>query len=203
MFRNLEKQTYLLYFKDGIIELLFGSMFILHAVNTWFDMEQIFRPYWLRVLLIPIAVALALAKELITKKRIGKVTFTKNRKKKSRKMFIVVVIAQVITLIVFYLAATGKIQTEQKSSLIALFIEFTFLILVFYALTFFTGYQTFLIAGLVFAFSTPFLILLNPELHHSNIRIGIMLTAGFSFCTFGTIRLVEFLKKYPKPLSNE
>lgn len=203
MFRNIEKQTYLLYFKDGIIELLFGSMFILHAVNTWFDMEQIFRPYWLRVLLIPVTLVLVIIKELITKKRIGKVTFTKNRKKKSRKMFIVVVFAQIITLIVFYLAATGKIQTEQKTRLIPLLIEFTFLILVFYALTFFTGYQTFLIAGLVFAFSTPFLLLLNPELHHSNIRIGIMLTAGFLFSTFGTIRLVEFLKKYPKPFCNE
>jgi len=203
MFRKLEKQTYLLYFKDGIIELLFGSMFIIHTVNTWIDMEQIFRPYWLRILLIPVTIVLVLIKELITKKRIGKVTFTKSRKKKSRTMFIVVIIAQIITLIVFYLAATGKIQTEHKSKLIPLLIEFTFLVLVFYALTFFTGYQTFLIAGLVFAFSTPFLVLLNPELHHSNIRLGIMLTAGFSFLTFGMIRLVEFLKKYPKPQYDE
>jgi len=203
MFRNLEKQTYLLYFRDGIIELLFGCIFIIHAVNTWFDMEEIFRPYWLRVLLIPVTIVLVLIKELITKKRIGKVTFTKNRKKKNRRMFILVIIAQVITLIVFYLAATGKIQAEQKSKLIPLLIEFTFLVLVFYALTFFTGYQTFLIAGLIYAFSTPFLVLINPELHHSNIRLGIMLTAGFSFITFGTIRLVEFLKKYPKSQHDE
>ena len=203
MFRNLEKQTYLLYFKDGIIELLFGSMFILHAVNTWFDMEQLFRPYWLRLLLIPVAIALALTKELITKKRIGKVTFTKPRKKKTRKMFIMVVIAQIITLIVFYLAATGKIQSEQKNKLIPLLIEFTFLVLVFYTLTYFTGYNTFLVAGLIFAFSTPFLILINPELHHSNIRIGIMLTAGFSFGTFGAIRLIGFLKRYTKTAGNE
>lgn len=203
MFKQLEKQAYLLYFKDGIFELLFGSIFIIYAVNTWFDMEQLPSPVWQRLLIIPVSVVLALLKEFVTKKRIGKVKFTRKRKQKSTWMFVMVITVQLITLIAYLLAATGKLGAEQKTSLIGLLIEFVILVLLFYGLTWFTGYNTFLIAGLVFAFSTPFLLLLNPELHHSNIRIGIMLTAGFSFCTFGMIRFVDFLKKYPKPLSHE
>ena len=118
-------------------------------------------------------------------------------------MFAVVITAQVITLAAYLLAINGKFGTEQKTSLVGLLIEFMFLVAIFYAVTWFTGYNTFLFAGLVFAFSTPFLLMLNPELHHSNLRIGIMLTAGFSFGTFGVIRFIEFLKKYPKLQDHE
>ena len=203
MFKNLEKQTYLIFFKDGIIELLFGCIFIIYAANTWFDMENLFRPFWLRVLIIPIAIALALVKEFVTKKRIGKVSFTKKRRQRSIWMFAILITAQIVTLIAYLLATTGKPGIEQKTSLIGLTVEFMFLILVFYALTWVTGYNSFLMAGLVFAFSTPFLILMNPDLHHSSIRIGIMIIAGFSFLIFGIIRLAGFLKKYPEAHSYE
>ena len=203
MFKQLEKQTYLLYFKDGIFELLFGSIVIIYAINTWFDMEQLPSPFWQRILIIPVAIFLALLKEFITKRRIGTASFSRKRKRKSKWMFTVVITAQILIFIAYLLAATGRIGSEQKTSLLGLLIEFMILIAIFYALTWFTGYNTFIIAGLVFAFSTPFLILLNPEFHHSNLRIGIMLTAGFSFCTFGVIRFIQFLKKYPKPQNNE
>ena len=203
MFKNLEKQTYLLYFKDGIFELLFGSMFIIFAVKTWFDMQEIFRPYWLRLLIVPLALVFAFVKEFVTKKRIGKVYFSKNRKQKTKWMFAVVIAAQLITLVVFLLAISGKITTAGKTSLLSLLIEFVFLVLIFYALTWFTGYQTFVLAGLVFAFSTPFLLLINPELHHSIFRIGILILAGIVFFTFGIIRFVQFLKNQPKPQHHE
>jgi len=203
MFKNLEKQTYLLYFKDGIFELLFGSMFIIFAANTWFDMQEIFRPYWLRLLIIPVAVVLAFFKEFITKKRIGKVQFSKLRRKKSRWMFVLVIAAQIITLVAFLLAATGKISSAGRTSLLGLLIEFFSLVSIFYALTWFTGYNTFVFAGLVFAFSTPFLLLINPELHHSLLRIGIMIVAGSSFFVVGMVRFINFLKKFPKSPHNE
>lgn len=203
MFKQLEKQTYLLYFKDGIFELLFGSMFIIFAVNTWFEMHEIFRPYWLRLLIIPLAVVLAMLKELITKKRIGKVQFSNLRRRKNKWMFAVVIAAQIITLIVYLLAVKGKITNSGRTSPLNLLIEFFFLVIIFYALTWFTGYNTFVIAGLVFAFSTPFLLLINPELHHSLLRIGIMICSGLTFFIFGMVRFINFLKKFPKPQSHE
>ena len=203
MFKNLEKQTYLLYFKDGIFELLFGSIFIIFAANTWFDMQEIFRPYWLRLLLIPVAVIFALIKEFVTKKRMGKVYFSKNRRQKTKWMLAVVIAAQLITLVVFLLATTGTINTAGKTNLISLLIEFIFLVSIFYAITWFTGYKTFVLAGLVFAFSTPFLILINPELHHSIFRLVIMIFAGIVFCTSGIIRFVQFLKNHPIIQSHE
>jgi hypothetical protein len=203
MFKQLEKQTYLIYFKDGIFELLFGSIFIIFAINTWFDREELVSPYWLRLLIIPVSIVLALIKEFVTKKRIGKVSFSKMRRQKSKWMYIVLILAQIIILIAFLLASTGNLGADQKTSLVGLLIEFMILVLIFYSVTWFTGYNTFLFAGLVFAFCTPFLLLINPELHHSNIRIGLMLTAGFSFCIFGVIRFSQFLKKYPKTKSNE
>ena len=84
MFKQLEKQTYLLFFKDGIFELLFGGIFIIYAINTWFEMSQLSSPLWQRLLIIPLSVILALLKELVTKKRIGKVTFSKKRKQKTK-----------------------------------------------------------------------------------------------------------------------
>ena len=203
MFKQLEKQTYLLYFKDGIIELLFGSIFIIYALNTWFDMEQLPSPFWQRFLMIPVAILLALLKEFITKKRIGTVSFSRKRKKKRKWMFIVLLTAQIIILIAYLIASKGRIVGEQKTSLFGLLVEFSFIVVIFYSLTWFTSYKTFLIAGLIFAFSTPFLIFLNPEFHHSNLRIGVMLTAGFSFFTFGIIRFIQFLRKYPKQKNNE
>ena len=203
MFRQLEKQTYLLYFKDGIIELLFAGIFIIHAVNTWFDMQELFRPYWLRVLLIPVAIILSLVKEFITKKRIGKVSFSKYRKRKTALLFAVVIAAQVFTLIIFILAWKGKIGNEGRNGIVGLLIEFSLFILVFAVITWLTGYNTFLLAGLAFAFSTPFILLLNPDLHQSYLRIGLMMSIGFAFLIVGSIRLIRFLRKYPKPVLNE
>lgn len=203
MFKNLEKQTYLLYFKDGIFELLFGSMFIIFAINTWFDMYDIFRPLWLRLLIVPVAAGIALLKEFFTKRRIGTIHFSKKRRKKTGWMIGLVIAAQIATLIVFLLSNAGKISTAEKTGLLSLLIEFFFLVLIFYAVTWFTGYKTFVLAGLVYAFSTPFILLLNPELHHSLLRIGIMMFAGFVFLIFGIIRFFHFLKEYPKPAGHE
>lgn len=202
-FKNIEKQSYLLFFKDGIIELLFGVIFIVYAINTWFDSQELFRPIWLRILIVPAAIILALIKEWITKPRLGKVSFSKQRKKRSKWLLFILIIIQIITLIAYIFSSKGIILPEDKISFYSLLVEFIFLIGVLYLVTWFTGYPTFFIAGLVFAFSTPFLLLLNPELHQSYIRIGMMLTASFSFCIFGIIRFVQFLKTYPNPQSNE
>ena len=196
--KNIEKQTYLLLFKDGTIELLFGSIFLIYALNTWYEMHQFFRPYWLRLLILPVTLVLVILKERIIKPRLGYVSLSKLRRRKNRGLLIFLAIVQILTLAAYLLSVKDIILPEEKTGFFALLTEFILLIGILLSITLVTGYPAFFIAGLVFAFSTPFLIFLNPDLHLSNLRVGIQSFAGFLFFCYGILRLLRFLKTYPK-----
>jgi hypothetical protein len=202
-FKKLEKNTFHLYFKDGIFELLFGSIFIIYATNSLFDQYNIEQPLLMRLLTIPVTVVLVLVKQLITTPRLGYVSFSRSRKKKQKWALYVAILAQMIALVAFVLSLSGVISTNDKSRVLSLLIEFLFFILLFGALYYYTGYITFFVVGLIFACSIPLTIFLQPWLHTRNYGYALMATAGVIFLIIGAKKIIVFLQTYPKRNNDE
>ena len=198
LFTQLEKQSFHNYFKDGIFEILFGSMFIIFIINSYSFNAGHENSLFVRLLIIPVSLILALIKMFITNRRVGYVKFSKPRRKKQKWVLFVAVVAQIIPLAAYILSLKGIIQTEQKSQFFSLFIEFMFLILVFGLISYFTQYPVFFIVGIIYAFGVPFTIYLKPWLKTRDYGYGLMAIAGIILLVYGFYRFVLFLKNYPK-----
>ncbi|MBN1821092.1 MAG: hypothetical protein JW833_10255 [Prolixibacteraceae bacterium] len=202
LFREIEKTSFHLHFKDGMFELLFGSMFISFVINSFMDNSGYVSPLFIRLLIIPVAIILALLKLLITQPRIGSVKYSEPRRNKQKWVLITAISAQVITFILYYLSVKGIIHTETKSRFTSLLIEFMFLILVFGLISYNTSYSLFFIVGVVYAFGVPFTIFLEPWIHTRNYGYGFIAIAGIIILITGIIKLLSFLKKYPKTVTD-
>ena len=202
-FKPLEKQSFHLYFQDGIFEMLFGFLFLIFVFNSSSYNMGKENSLFVRLLMVPISFILALLKIFLTQPRIGLVKFSKRRRKKQTWVLIVAVIAQIIPLIAYILSAKGILQSEQKNHFLPLFIEFMFFILVFSLISYFTEYPVFFIVGLVFALGIPLTIYLQPWLKSRDYGYGLMAVTGLVLLVYGVYKMVLFLKMYPRVTSNE
>ncbi|NQU86642.1 MAG: hypothetical protein HQ541_12855 [Mariniphaga sp.] len=203
LFNQLEKKSFHIYFKDGIMELLFGSIFLIYFTNSILDNLEITSPLLVRFLILPVTLILVLIKTLITNPRIGSVKYSKARRKKRKWVLYIAFSAQMLTAVAYFLSVKVIIQTEQKSQFIPLLIEFMFLILIFGLISYYTEYSIFFIVGLIYALSVPFTIFLQPWIHTRNYGYGLMAIAGLVILTIGFYKFFVFLKEYPKIAKNE
>ncbi|MDQ1266340.1 MAG: hypothetical protein QG635_1492 [Bacteroidota bacterium] len=195
---DLEKKSYLVYFSDGIIELLFGAMLLIFCINRFLDNNGIESPVYLRFLIIPIALLLAGIKSFVTKKRLGYVKFSIERRKKRKTIILISIAAQLIALTALILSITGVLHTTEKNSIISLIIEFFFLVGTLGLVSYFTSYLSFLIFGIIMAISSPFIIFLNKFFNADLIGYSILILSGIIYLIYGSMSLKKFLNKYPK-----
>ena len=157
----------------------------------------------MRILLVPIVIALSLVKIFITQKRIGYVKFRRSRNRKRLISFIVATSALVFTTVIYILAASGSMETEQKDAQLTLLIEFVFLVSVFFLLAYFTDYYKFYLVGLAMGFGSPVSKYLEPYLGSRYYGLALVFIIGTYLLASGIILLITFLNQYPETVNNE
>ena len=201
--KTLESKTYRMLYRDGIFDLVFGSMLIIYSINMYLYINNIDTPFIMRILLIPIVIALSLVKIFITQKRIGYVKFRRSRNRKRLISFIVATSALVFTTVIYILAASGNMETEQKDAQLTLIIEFVFLVSVFFLLAYFTDYYKFYLVGLAMGFGSPVSKYLEPYLGSRYYGLALVFIIGVYLLASGIILLVTFLNQHPETVNNE
>jgi len=201
--KTLERKTYRMLYRDGIFDLSFGSMLIIYSINMYLYINNIDTPFIMRILLVPIVIALSLVKIFITQKRIGYVKFKRSRNKKRLISFIVATSALMFTTIIYILAVKGKMDASDKNEWLHLLIEFIFLVSVFFLLAYFTEYNKFYIIGLAMGFGSPVSKYLEPYLGTRYYGLALVFIIGTYLLASGIILLIIFLNRYPETVNNE
>ena len=201
--KTLETKTFRMLYRDGIFDLVFGSMLIIYSINMYLYINNIDTPFIMRILLIPVVIALSLVKIFITQKRIGYVKFRRSRNRKRLISFIVATSALVFTTVIYILAASGNMEAEQKDAQLTLIIEFVFLVSVFFLLAYFTDYYKFYLVGLAMGFGSPVSKYLEPYLGSRYYGLALVFIIGIYLLASGIILLVTFLNQHPETVNNE
>jgi len=199
----LEKKTYRMLYRDGIFDLAFGAMLIIYSINMYLYINNIDTPFIMRILLVPVVCILAAIKLLFTQKRIGYAKFRRTRNRKRLMSFIIATAALVFTTIIYILAASGKMDSEQKDAWFPLLIEFVFLVSVFFLLAYFTDYYKFYLIGLTMGFAAPVSKYLELYLDTRYYGLALAFIVGLYLLASGIILLITFLNKFPKTVNNE
>ena len=195
---NLEKSTFRLLYRDGIFDLAFGSMLIIYSINMYLDINDIETSIFLKILLVPVVVILALVKGFITQKRIGYVKFKAVRNRKRLVSFIIAIAALLLTSIVYILAVGGKIESPAKNEWFPLLLEFIFLVGIFFLMAYFTDYYKFYIVGIIMGLASPASIFLEPYLGTRYFGLALQFIAGSYLLISGIILFITFMAKFPK-----
>lgn len=200
---KLERDTFRIYYSDGIMDLAFGSMLIIFSINTFTSLNGAEESLIMRILIIPVILLLVLYKTFVTSKRLGYVKFSSVRNRKRLIAILIAAGAMVITAIIFYYSSSGKISNEQKNDFIPLLIEFSALVLIFSLIAYFTDYYNLYIVGLAMAIGSPLSLMLEPYAGTRIHTIAIMFFAGLGLFLHGIILLVKFLNRFPKTSGHE
>ncbi len=186
--KEIEKKAFTSYHQDGVIEILVGIIFILYGSVLLAGKAGFIGLCWMPALLI------VPFKKIITIPRMGFVTFHSTRKIKMTKIALVIFIAGAFTLLLILLNYKGQGLSgwinDNLIFLIGLFVAFPPLVGA-YSLGVKRFYFFAVLIACVF-FVEHFFVGSFP---YNALIFGLILL------TSGTIVLIQFLKKYPKPES--
>ena len=195
----LELRLYLTNYRDGLFDMIFAMMLIISGSNQLFTYLDLERPIYLKLGILIFVAIFLLVKRFVSNPRSGKVTFSKERKKKRARAIIIAISAQVFTAIVLYAAIKNLLPEGENSQLVSLIIEFLFLLIVFSSLGYYSDYKWFYFVGIIYALAWPVNYLLQPVLNTLIPGIILQLAAGLFLLLIGMVHFISFLKEYPKP----
>jgi len=195
----LELRLYLSNYRDGLFDMFFAMMLIISGTNQLFTHLDLEEPIYLRFGILIILAIFLLVKRFVSNPRSGKVTFSRERKKKRAKAIIIAIAAQVFTAIILYAAIKNLLPEGENSELVSLIIEFLFLLIVFSSIGYYSDYKWFYFIGIVFALAWPVNYLLQPVMHTVLPGIILQLAAGLFLLLVGIGHFVSFLREFPKP----
>jgi hypothetical protein len=194
----LEKSTFRLLYRDGIFDLAFGSMLIISSINIYLDINDIETSIFLRILLVPVVVILAIIKGFITQKRIGYAKFKPVRNRKRLVSFIIAILALLLTSVIYILAVGGKIDSSAKNEWFPLLLEFIFLVGIFFLMAYFTDYYKFYLVGIIMGLASPVSRFLEPYLGTRYFGLALQFIAGSYLLISGIFLFITFMVKFPK-----
>lgn len=203
IFKNLERSTFRTYYRDGIFDLVFGSMLLIYCLNMYLDSKGGETSFIITILIIPVAIVLAVVKKFLTSPRIGYVKFRKVRNKKRLKAMILATAALVLTTVVYYFAARGAITSSGKNSVLPLILEFIFLVGLFSLLAYYTDYYDFYTVGLAMGLGSPLATLFQPLTGSEIYGKIILFAAGLYLLMKGIYNFSTFFSKFPKHVNHE
>lgn len=184
--KEIEKKAFTLYHQDGLIEILIGIVFILYGSVLLAGKAGFIGLCWLpAILIVPF-------KKKITVPRMGFVTFRSSRKIKITKASLIMLISGVAALLFILLNFHTKGITAWIDNNMILLIGIFVAIPPFIG-AFLLNIRRFYFYSLLIAcifFVEHFFIGSFP---YNSLIFGLILL------TSGTIVLIQFLKKYPKP----
>ena len=194
---QVEKETFLLFYKDGVIDLAMSSWLIIFAVNKIVDFYGIESPYIIRILIVPISIALALFKQFVTQPRIGFVRFGIRRRIKMLIIYIGLLVIFSLGLFIWLAISLGFIRND-IDRFVSLSIEIIVLLVIFIALGILTGYSKYIILGVFFVISSPVTLIISKYLEFEFYGIVIAFIGGIYFLVEGTTAMIKFFKTYRK-----
>jgi len=192
--KELEKNTWTLFFQNGLIDIQIGLIFVVASICMIFSDIR----YYLMFLYLVPGILFILAKKYIVAPRMGIVKFSRRRKRKSAILTIVIttILVFLVTLTVIAKTNTNIIPPGIASQVVISAIILIICLSIAFFLNFNRMYiYAFLITG-SFVFSE--IIRANP---------GIVSRGGYAYLLpavvmigTGSVYLVRFLKKYPLPV---
>ena len=184
--KEIEKKAFTSFHQDGLIEILVGLVFILYGSVLLTGKAGFIGLCWMPALLI------VPFKKLITIPRMGYVTFRSSRKIKMTKIGLVLLITGSFTLLLILLNYKGQGLNEWINE------NQIFLIGIFVTIPPLVGAYSLGIQRFYF-----YSVLLACVFFIENFIVGSFpynaLIFGLILLTSGTIVLIQFVKKFPKP----
>ncbi len=194
------QKMYALTYKDGLVDLMIGSFFALLAFQE--PLEQKGFAVWVSYLPAFAAMAVGLVVYAVVKRkvvmpRIGRAEISMRRNPARRNIFLYAVALQLVTLVIYILAATGKLGEVFPSRpgwlIDAFFAVATFGFFAFLGYT--ADAPRFYIYGLVLGATMMIQFSLRGDMRLVA-QLPIMV-AGLVMVAGGVITLISFLKQYP------
>ena len=182
---RIERRAWRSYHQDGLIDLALGVLLLFVFAGSIAD-----HFHWVAiVLLLLVGPSLALAKRLLTAPRMGTVEFSAARKTRKRRvvLFIALLVAATTLIPVF---GGGEAWLRSHGTFVS-FALGVWIFAAFAAMAFWLDLQRMYGVGLLFGAAFTLTELLDTPLP--------LLFAGTLVALSGIVRLVAFLRRYPKP----
>ena len=195
----IEKNLQLRYYRDGFTDYFWGFFLLLAGLNTLFIRLDKERPLILILAFIPLLIAYLLCRYYITNPRLGYVRFKKPRRQMRVRILILALVAQLLTAAVFFSATYNLVPREVFSKLINPYTEFFFLVVLFSVIAYFMHYYTLYLVGWTAAVAFPVSEILSAYVNTAWMGFAVYFFSGTILVVLGSIRLFQFLRKYPKP----
>jgi len=188
--KSIERQAYLSYHQDGLIDIFVGILLILMGVMIWF-LPTVW--YFLVGGFIALFSSYAAAKNRITIPRIGYAEFTSARRLRIKYIFLVMVVllvfGNVLAIIAMLYPPLGVLIFESA---------FTILIvgavgsIIFAVIGFGSNIRRFYVYAIIFLGSAV------STFYFPIIAVLPLVAVGLAMTLFGLVLLYRFLRKYPK-----
>lgn len=201
--QSIEKRAYISFHSDGLWEMAFGMMILAGVFRGM--IPDLGAPV-IVAQLVSIAVALsgalivAWGKKRITIPRIGYVRFGKERKRKLRGLYAVIILGVAASIVIWVLAVRGPQDDAMGGSAPTYLMPgvITMLLLtVFAAMAYFLDYPRFYAYAVLIASREPVLVYLTDQ---TELKAVYLLTDGIPalvLLIIGSITLRNFMKRYP------
>jgi len=180
--RRMEARLFSSYFQDGAWDVMVGMLILAMAIRTFID-------HWTVSLLGLVGVLyVILIRMFVTRKRLGVARFKAFRKRKRSRMLLVILAANLVTLVLLLATLFGAHPSQALSAAVIVVL----VILTFSMVAYFMDYWRFFIWGALLAGT-----ILIMELYGEGPGSWASLAVGSGVTLAGIYYLVSFLSKYP------
>ena len=186
---RIEQRAWRSYHQDGLMDIAFGAMLLVVFAGSAADQF-----HWVGIpLLLVVGPALALAKRLVTAPRLGSVKFGEARKARKRRVVLVIALLVAATMLVpVVLGGDDWLRAHFAFMSVALGV---WVFAAFAAIAFWLQLTRMYVVGMLFGGAFTLAELLDSPLP--------FLVAGAAVAISGTVQLVRFLRRYPRPVSGD
>jgi len=195
--KALEKKAWISTFRDGLLDIFLGLMFLVISFRPFLDDIGISRPWDAIIstmLIFSIVLFYIVGKKFITIPRIGLVKFGPKRKARSKKLFVIIAIFIVVTNIILILEINKTASLAHLTGLALYMMRFGIGLLLL-------GLPISLIAYFMEIkrlYLIAVLVAVAESVYGYVGSIGFIVTGGIILLT-GLVIFIRFLRDYPLP----
>lgn len=184
---QLERTAWRSYHKDGLMEIAFGTLLLVVFAGSAADQFR----WFAYALLLLVGPALALAKRMVTAPRMGSVEFGEARKARKRRVVLAIALLVAATMLV-PVAFGGDDWLHAHFAFMSVALG-VWVFAAFAAIAFWLQLTRMYVVGVLYGGAFTLTELLDSPLP--------FLVAGTVVALYGTVQLVRFLRRHPRPVS--
>ncbi|GEM_PF-1066886 len=197
--RSIEKNLIFLQSRDGMIDMFFGLMLVIAGINSLFSWYKWDEPWYLRYGIIILLIPFVLGKILVTAPRTGYVRMKPVSGGRKQILTIFLVISLTLTLLLFAVKIFKVPGIYGETVSFNPVIEFGFLVILFSFIAWLLGVYSLFFFGICVGVAWPVAHMTGLEtIAGMPAEVFTLCLPGLIMTAFGIIRLIRFLKKFPK-----